>query len=765
MSVADLCIYLLIAMLSVAYPILLQVISRLDEKYSSVVIVDLFEKEKEYIRFRALLVSTLVFIACYAIINLFITLNAVPCINQIVVYLLVASTGLLIIYFLLFINKILTYYTPSKIVTYFIGKKDNQEYEYFKALGDILYFSIEQQKEVFAKMIIEYYTKAFVQQRGTNNTVPVVYPQPYYELISNIVSRLAPLKNRRFGFLEHRTVGGLWLIGNLENSEISENTYSWLWNSLTIAINYERDDMVMQYWATAYEHLERQLPEIQQQFQTGSTVVINQETINKRHNDRQRLIEFNQALLGLLLYKNRLNCIKRIFGYTTSTHQSSNLLPLHMLEVFETFFRFWDVYDHNFPFISFTYWYPETEGINSDGLVKLWTSSYAALLFLKQYSIVPRYIYVKPLDYPSIPTKKSDRKIWMENLDHFKRLVSRLYDDRELMNGVGLGFLTDEWCEKNDKIKPLDFIENVKTMVHDAYERTQYEQEIDEKEREKFKSSTKSILENTLQPYLEIFSAPIDEDYKSYYINGIRGIMPKDDFAADKDIDSFNHFSIQASTLSTNIKEAINNIFYFPQPINYRFSEVDFFPAIDRLKLDRDTYIILNLGIDFSFFNQGEKIDGLSEGEYKGIVIQDVPFYGRGADRKVVIIKRNDLPQLSMLDIPQDEIDKYQLEKLSDLKIYGSLTDLYRNVVIREELLADENVDPELKVDIKKSILVYIALQLQIKWKNGASLITLSVHYSYLDEAHPANLLADVKPIQVEPTVDDNKKNDDTQTA
>jgi hypothetical protein len=592
-----------------------------------------------------------------------------------------------------------------------------------------------------------------------------VYPQPCYELISNIVSRLAPLKNRRFGFLEHRTVGGIWLIGNLENSEISENTYRWLWNSLTIAINYERDDMVMQYWATAYEHLERQLPEIDRQFEEGSTVVINQGAIDKRRKDRQRFIEFNHALLGLLLYKNRLNCIKRIFGYTTSTHQSSNLLPLYMSEVFETFFRFWDVYDHNFPFISFTYWYPETEGINSDGLVKLWTSSYAALLFLKQYSIVPRYIYVKPFDYPAIPTKKSDRTIWIENLDHFKRLVSQLYENQELMTSVGLGFLTDEWCNKSGKIKPLDFIDNVKTMVQDAYARAQYEQEIDAEEREKFKSSTKSILENTLQPYLDIFSKSIEEEYKRYYINGIRGIMPKDDFAADKDVDSSNHFSIHASMLSTELKEGICNIFYVPRSTNYRFSEADFFPAIDHLELDKESYIILNFGIDFSFFNRGEKIDGLSDSEYKGIPMIEVPFYGRGADRKIVIIKRNELPQIITLDIPQNEIDKYLLEKLSDLKIYGSLTDLYRNNVIREELLADESVEPELKVDIEKKILVCISLQLQIKWKNEASLVTFSIHYSYMDEAHHVNVLADVKPIRIELKADDGNKDNNNQKA
>ena len=47
MTSIDAYIYIIIGLLGVAYPILLQVIARLDDKYSSDIIVELFDQEWE----------------------------------------------------------------------------------------------------------------------------------------------------------------------------------------------------------------------------------------------------------------------------------------------------------------------------------------------------------------------------------------------------------------------------------------------------------------------------------------------------------------------------------------------------------------------------------------------------------------------------------------------------------------------------------------------------------------------------------------------
>ncbi|MDO3645301.1 hypothetical protein [Mucilaginibacter sp. L3T2-6] len=460
MSVADLCIYFIIGILSVGYPILLQVISHLDEKYASIIIVDLFKKELRWKLFNVFFITALVLVGVYALINLY-TLNKCLFINLLTTYLLFLSTTFLVITFLMFVGRIITYYTPSKIVAYFIEKENDANNEYFKALGDILYFSVENNKDAFARIIHEHITKLFSQHAKKHKGHPVVYPDTFYTLIINTVSRLAHLKERRFGFLEHLTVGGAWLIGN--DTQISEETFSCLWRCLTIAVNFERDDMVMQYWPVAHQHFVSELRGISAETsdENGELKIINQDAIDYRDGQRKRFLEFNQALIGLLLYRGRWDCIKRIFRYSTDAPPKYALLPEYMDEVFEVFFKFWDAYYYNFPFIGYKYWYPETEGLNSENLVKYWTGKTAALLFLRQYSIIEYYTYMRPLAYPAIPQMKVKKREWIENLGHFKRLVEELYNNRELMDSVGLGSLTDEWCVQNGKIKPIDFIDNL----------------------------------------------------------------------------------------------------------------------------------------------------------------------------------------------------------------------------------------------------------------------------------------------------------------
>jgi hypothetical protein len=55
MNSIEICVPFVVAILGVAYPILLQVISKLDEKYNSNLIVNFFKEEIEYKWFKRLL--------------------------------------------------------------------------------------------------------------------------------------------------------------------------------------------------------------------------------------------------------------------------------------------------------------------------------------------------------------------------------------------------------------------------------------------------------------------------------------------------------------------------------------------------------------------------------------------------------------------------------------------------------------------------------------------------------------------------------------
>ncbi|WP_194778151.1 hypothetical protein [Pararhodonellum marinum] len=115
-----------IALLGVAYPLLLQVISRLDEKYSSDKIVELFDQEWESKAFPYTLYSSLIFIFLWSLkLPPFIRIDSLNFFIENSASLLVAANAiLLVIFFFFFVRKILIYYTLTKFIPYLIQKHE-----------------------------------------------------------------------------------------------------------------------------------------------------------------------------------------------------------------------------------------------------------------------------------------------------------------------------------------------------------------------------------------------------------------------------------------------------------------------------------------------------------------------------------------------------------------------------------------------------------------------------------------------------------------
>jgi hypothetical protein len=128
MTSIDAYIYIIIGLLGVAYPVLLQVVARLDEKYSSERIVELFDQEWESFAFPYSLYSSLIFVVIWSL--KLPSLIHTGCYLDFIIEnsgtLLVALNAiLLVIFFFLFVKKILIYYTQTKLISYLI-KKHNE---------------------------------------------------------------------------------------------------------------------------------------------------------------------------------------------------------------------------------------------------------------------------------------------------------------------------------------------------------------------------------------------------------------------------------------------------------------------------------------------------------------------------------------------------------------------------------------------------------------------------------------------------------------
>ena len=752
MTSIDAYIYIIIGLLGVAYPILLQVVARLDEKYSSDKIVELFDQEWENKAFRYSLISSLFFLVLWSLkLPAIIQIDGLDFfIENSASLLLAINSILLVIFFFFFVNKILIYYAPSKFIPYLIecNEKSEKDFQFFTALSELLLLFIKQQQTNYSKTLSDFFYTAFRKIRDKHINQPVVYPDLYYEVVYKAIEELAILKEKRNYLLEHRTSGEIWLLGELQGKEISEVTYSWMWRNLLLAIRYQQDDLIINHWETCHQYYVYNLPYIHKEYDrsTGNFQVSNQEAVDKRLAERQKFIEFHYALGGLLTYKERYGCIKRMFSHTQSQPPKYELLPESMYEIFKFYFDVRDPYDRKYTWISHLYPFPDLRGLNADYVIKKWIMSYMAILFLRQYTIHPYLITMKPLDYPPTPNTQGEIKQWIDGLDFFKKLVSEHLQNTELLKILGLDFITQEWCDENQKPFPITFIENLKSNLEGAYNTNALSLPISDEKVSQFENSTTSIIESTVDNLMLVNNETVIEDDNTdkWYVNGQRMLQSKDAFSDNPEVHHVDYDSFLASVVSRSLKEGLSETFFYKRTKSFLLKPEDIFKAIDRLTID-DSYVIINFGLALDYFINHLKVAELSIDKYKNINIYT--FNGSHLVRdSLFILRKSDLPNISTRPIDADLIAKYTLKKISDtINLYSSVIDLNNT----SDEVFNENKQDKSDEELRKSVLLNIIISTEFKWKKEIEVIQLNQHSEYLQKGI-ANKLDDVKSIDEE---------------
>jgi len=743
-------IQIVVAILGVAYPILLQVVASLDEKYSSILIVELFNSERAKKFFVAFLISALLSILIWTLkLSPIVTIDGFDFfVENSASYLVIITTVLLVVSFFCFVNKILVYYTPTKFLRYLMDNhvtKNDVELRYFKAITDILIQSIKQQNETIAQTISKFMSEEFRKQREQSSNQAVEYPYAYYEIIEKATEELALVGNKKLAFLEDCTVGGRWLLSDLNDHEISEKTYRWLWRNLIMALKYEKDDMVMYYWQRANNVFDYDLAAIMPECSEKTFEEINHGAILNREDERKRFLEFQYALGGLLMYKERYNCLTRIFRYTLSVPPKYELLPDTIDEIFNTYIRFRDPFERNYPFITDRYYFPEQEGLNADGIIKKWICKYIALLFLRQYTIHPHLITMKPLAIPSIPETQREKRIWIDNVDYFKLLVNEVLGNPKLLSSLGLEFITPSWCEENQKPQPYELLDTLKKRLTEEFEKTQIGQEISQEKVKRFNESTNNILSETIRLYCKINNPErIESEYDHWFFRGLRVTIDKSALADNQDASISNYDSFFAKSISDDYQRAISETLFFKKTKSYLLKHEEVFSAVDRLKIDNENYLIVGFRNNLSYYIKTLGVRGLTEESYKGVDIISYPVCNNElVGGSFFVLRKSDLPQIIYNRIDDAEIEKYLLNLINEtFNLYTSIVDLNQSLDLLKEIAPTA---PE--KDLRKSVLLNISFLAEIRWKKNVEVIQIS-SYSKYRERGLLNKVIDVKAIQ-----------------
>jgi len=179
----------------------------------------------------------------------------------------------------------------------------------------------------------------------------------------------------------------------------------------------------------------------------------------------------------------------------------------------------------------------------------------------------------------------------------------------------------------------------------------------------------------------------------------------------------------------THLKRQLSNSFVVNTSDRYQLKAEEIFPAIDKLKLDKNIHIIINMNLNLGYYIDVLKVKGLSETVYDGISIKSIDSYNRQAGYSVFILEKKNLPYLKFNELTTKELDKYSLKKVEvkyvsdvDYKIYASVINLIDGD--KKEVL-QEVKDRYPDKDIDLYVLVMIGLIAEIQWDKDIKMVQI----------------------------------------
>lgn len=748
---------MVIAIFALAFPLLFQTASRIDDKYNSTLLIKVFRKDWICKCFIYTLLSALIccglwvlqlprprLIDCGEAINVLIDNSAL--------ILLLVSTVVLVVMTICSMWLMYVYYMPKllfeRLKKQYHNSKANDKSMLFMAISKLMHYAIKKSDSELSFSTLQFYYDEFSACREDKKNKICTYPEEYYRVINETNELVYMEPKKETSFFNESVMLGL-LIDEYQGTILSNKTYSEIWRGMRQALYYNRADFIIAYWRKAHQYMMLFLDIVRPQYDENFNV-INQEDIVRRDAERERFLEFHYALGGLLMMKQKYNLINQLTSWTNQTPPKYVLVPETMEEVIN---RFMDIekkggymnplyYEQKYPF-------PDISGVNANDIIKMWIKRYIATLFLRQYTLHEYFVYSRTLEMPNPPQTLSEKRNWIEELDILKRFVMEYLSDTTTLKALNLDALSSpDWFADNNKPKPEELIENLKNKVEYSAEQKKANQKLDPQKIEQLNDATKKILTHCFDYYEQLFKNRIadSEPHKSLVYGGIYRVFDKMAFAADQDIGYGNFDSIFAEIIATEFKQNMPSVFrVYYKTTYYVLEEKALFLAIDKLQLDCEKFTIVSVGVNLFFYKSNGVIIPNENGvmEYNGIPILELEFSRVDAVKNSLFVMLNDdLPCIQHNEINKEIINKYGLNSIDEkYHIYTNVIDLHENIDIQNEVREESNIQV-----LDKSVLVCVDVNTEVRCKMNAKCVQLKV-FSQFDNIGNPNKPEDVKNI------------------
>ncbi len=762
--IVEICIAIDIAILGIAYPIIVDKISNIGDRYKSNYLSVLFNKEipqrPVILKFRKERIELSIFqLALYVTIIsfLFLIFPIEPpfgwnnfFINNSARLVVFSLTAILTILFFQWLNKLVLYNgKPTALLSYVIKKykslnKDSADKPYFlKTINEFTFYAIDKQDEHLQKTLLEFYYSEFSSIRKNHDkSKPLIYPADLYSMVHKLNLQLANSSNLKLPAIEHRAVSGWWLLGeDFEEIPISEETYTWLWRNLYVICDNEK--FVKMYWSNAHQYLDFRLRVIPEDYDFETGKVKNKKEVKKRIKERRIFLEFHYALGGLLLYRNQYKTLKYIFNYSQSIPPKFVLLPETMTEIFEWFEEFRNEFKHRKTPVDMKFYFPELDNLGNRRQVNYWICCYLTVLFLRQWTLQKYYTFQNFTALPNLPNNVVELNNWLATVSFFENCLNDVLANVELIKILGF---TDIISEKADEIK--DFSKSLKEEITTKIGQEKLNAPLSQNKIQNFEIKSNEIISKAFNNYADIFIELDDkekDDELKLTVTGGQTLMSKAAFT-DNDIPHLNYDSIFASQVAqNNVKRFIPNSFLISRTRRYLLNKENILEGLNRLIDNNPNIIIVAV-------NAGFRLREILKG-YDAIT-KYIPSTEHRIQDIIYVLNKTDLPSIEHRDILEQEKNDSQLKLINkDLKLYASIIDINtpENAKVKEKWDSKEFKDnSEVQVQIT---IAFLAI---IYWRKDRDIVQIGLASEYKEQGIE-NTIDEIEPFK-KPSKKDKKK-------
>lgn len=718
-NIIDICVATDIAILSLAYPILIDKISNIGERYSSEYLEMLFNMEfpqskvlkgKKITYFQANLYIT-VSLFVFQIFR-FEPWKCLPdwwIINNSADLLILLFSSLLIVLFFILANKVVLFSGKSTILLSYLIKafkkieepnlSDNKKTTILKTINEITFYSIEKSDKHLEEDLMDFYFEVFNDYKNEKNE----YPDELYYFIFYLNKKLNKLSTTDLEGIENHVVTGKWLLQSSYNPNIiSQKTYNWLWKNFVLIS--DNDKYLKSYWRHIFNYYKNRF-----QYSDKFKEKLDEERFEM---DKREFVEFHLASLGILFQKRTYEVLKYYFEYSNSNMNSIGLIPNNCTDIYK-----WFVYFNN-PYLTLDrkYPFPEFDNLGISWRVDLNIKKALVVAFLRIMNFNSEKV--------NAPHELDEKEKWFRSIEYFKFLVIECYSDDEIKKHIEFPSNKEEVFSK---------VENFSHQLKNQIEYDKINAELSKSKLSKFINSTNKILSEAFQEY---FIKPSNNEINSekafkLYINGESVLFPKSTFIETANVHDENFDTFYADSLvKDKILSAFADVLNIGRTQGILLNNENFILGIKKLISNKKDIILFATNLDSEI-----KIR-LKNGN---ISFEEV---NSNLANTFFILNKNDLPKITLLDNLKEDIEKLKLEPLNkELKVDYSVLDINKpeHQSLKKEISRNIS-ETELNVLVSVSFTVEFALNKKRK------IIQLAIRDEYLEQGSETEI-SEIEPL------------------